>query len=118
MTNATDAVGTGSGAWLSYVGGSLAGLPGGYRAALRKHRRRTLAITAVVLIVLLYPLVNHYFLDSFSRDVVPLPLPDDTVATFMTIFAIMAIGLNIVVGFAGLLDLGYVAFYAIGAYTA
>ena len=30
----------------------------------------------------------------------------------------MAIGLNIVVGFAGLLDLGYVAFYAIGAYTA
>ena len=29
----------------------------------------------------------------------------------------MALGLNIVVGFAGLLDLGYVAFYAIGAYT-
>ena len=38
--------------------------------------------------------------------------------TFMTIFAIMAVGLNIVVGFAGLLDLGYVAFYAIGAYVA
>jgi branched-chain amino acid transport system permease protein len=37
---------------------------------------------------------------------------------FMLIFAIMAIGLNIVIGFAGLLDLGYVAFYAIGAYTA
>jgi branched-chain amino acid transport system permease protein len=30
----------------------------------------------------------------------------------------MAIGLNIVVGYAGLLDLGYVAFYAVGAYTA
>ena len=30
----------------------------------------------------------------------------------------MALGLNIVVGFAGLLDLGYVAFYALGAYTA
>ena len=44
--------------------------------------------------------------------------PDDTVVTFMMIFAIMAIGLNIVAGFAGLLDLGYVAFYAIGAYTA
>ena len=29
----------------------------------------------------------------------------------------MGLGLNIVVGFAGLLDLGYVAFYAIGAYT-
>ena len=30
----------------------------------------------------------------------------------------MALGLNIVVGYAGLLDLGYVAFYAVGAYTA
>ena len=36
----------------------------------------------------------------------------------IAIFAMMAIGLNIVVGYAGLLDLGYVAFYAIGAYTA
>src|SRR3954447_14727508 len=31
-------------------------------------------------------------------------------------YIVMALGLNIVVGFAGLLDLGYVAFYAIGAY--
>jgi branched-chain amino acid transport system permease protein len=31
-------------------------------------------------------------------------------------YVVMAVGLNIVVGFAGLLDLGYVAFYAIGAY--
>jgi branched-chain amino acid transport system permease protein len=34
------------------------------------------------------------------------------------VYAVMALGLNIVVGFAGLLDLGYVAFFAIGAYTA
>jgi branched-chain amino acid transport system permease protein len=33
-------------------------------------------------------------------------------------FALFALGLNVVVGFAGLLDLGYVAFWAIGAYTA
>jgi branched-chain amino acid transport system permease protein len=33
------------------------------------------------------------------------------------IYILMGLGLNIVVGFAGLLDLGYVAFYAIGAYT-
>jgi branched-chain amino acid transport system permease protein len=33
------------------------------------------------------------------------------------IFALLAIGLNVVVGFAGLLDLGYIAFYAIGAYV-
>ena len=34
-----------------------------------------------------------------------------------TAYAILALGLNIVVGFAGLLDLGYAAFFAIGAYT-
>ena len=33
-------------------------------------------------------------------------------------WAIMALGLNVVVGYAGLLDLGYVAFWAIGGYTA
>jgi branched-chain amino acid transport system permease protein len=34
------------------------------------------------------------------------------------IYVVMALGLNVIVGFAGLLDLGYVAFFAIGAYTA
>jgi branched-chain amino acid transport system permease protein len=34
------------------------------------------------------------------------------------IFLLMALGLNIVLGYAGLLDLGYVAFFAVGAYTA
>src|SRR6266705_706098 len=33
------------------------------------------------------------------------------------VYVLLAIGLNIVVGFAGLLDLGYAAFFAIGAYT-
>jgi branched-chain amino acid transport system permease protein len=33
------------------------------------------------------------------------------------LYALLAVGLNIVVGFAGLLDLGYIAFYAVGAYT-
>jgi branched-chain amino acid transport system permease protein len=40
----------------------------------------------------------------------------DTLA-YAEVFAILALGLNVVVGFAGLLDLGYAAFYAIGAYT-
>ena len=35
----------------------------------------------------------------------------------MSLFGALALGLNIVVGFSGLLDLGYVAFYAVGAYT-
>lgn len=39
------------------------------------------------------------------------------VATLAGIYVCLALGLNIVVGFAGLLDLGYVAFYAIGAYS-
>ena len=36
----------------------------------------------------------------------------------VTIYCLVALGLNIVVGYAGLLDLGYVGFYAVGAYTA
>ena len=36
---------------------------------------------------------------------------------FALIFVILGLGLNIVVGYAGLLDLGYAAFFAIGAYT-
>jgi branched-chain amino acid transport system permease protein len=39
------------------------------------------------------------------------------VLTIVGLFVLMGLGLNIVVGFAGLLDLGYVAFFAIGAYT-
>ncbi len=35
---------------------------------------------------------------------------------FVLLYAMLALGLNIVVGYAGLLDLGYIAFYAIGAY--
>ena len=33
------------------------------------------------------------------------------------VFVLLGLGLNIVVGYAGLLDLGYVAFFAFGAYT-
>jgi branched-chain amino acid transport system permease protein len=36
---------------------------------------------------------------------------------FVALFAVLGLGLNVVVGFAGLLDLGYVAFFAAGAYT-
>jgi branched-chain amino acid transport system permease protein len=51
--------------------------------------------------------------------VLPLILGDflSEVLDIAGIFLLMALGLNIVVGFAGLLDLGYVAFFAVGAYT-
>lgn len=38
------------------------------------------------------------------------------IADFALLYAMLALGLNIVVGFAGLLDLGYIAFFAVGAY--
>ena len=63
-----------------------------------------LAVAAVI-----FALVLPFFYDSGSAF-----LEDCTVALIYTVFAL---GLNIVVGFAGLLDLGYVAFFAIGAYT-
>jgi ABC-type branched-subunit amino acid transport system permease subunit len=37
--------------------------------------------------------------------------------TTATVYAVLAVGLNVVVGFAGLLDLGYAAFFALGGYT-
>jgi branched-chain amino acid transport system permease protein len=39
------------------------------------------------------------------------------IANFAILYVLLALGLNIVVGFAGLLDLGYIAFYAVGAYV-
>jgi branched-chain amino acid transport system permease protein len=56
---------------------------------------------------LLWPQICETFFD--------LDLLDASIETLG--FVIMALGLNIVVGFAGLLDLGYVAFYAIGAFV-
>jgi hypothetical protein len=40
-----------------------------------------------------------------------------SVGTTVLIFAVLAVGLNVVLGYAGLLDLGYVAFFAIGSYV-
>jgi branched-chain amino acid transport system permease protein len=51
--------------------------------------------------------------------VFPLVAPNDYwtgVATRIGLYATLALGLNVVVGFAGLLDLGYVAFFGIGSY--
>jgi branched-chain amino acid transport system permease protein len=102
-------------AWFRHIVASVASWPVSYRYHLARNRRRTLLLTALVALIFLYPILYTTVLAPFVRI---LPLPSSTVVVFMLIFAIMAIGLNIVIGFAGLLDLGYVAFYAIGAYTA
>lgn len=61
------------------------------------------ALALVVLLVLVAPLQLSTFWQSVLIDVL--------------LFCLLALGLNVVVGFAGLLDLGYVAFYAIGNYV-
>ena len=70
---------------------------------------------AIVVLAFVYP----YIVDSLQE----LPLIGDFVPrtgsmVVMLVFTMMALGLNVVVGYCGLLDLGYVAFYAAGAYTA
>ncbi|MBI3896896.1 MAG: branched-chain amino acid ABC transporter permease [Gammaproteobacteria bacterium] len=63
---------------------------------------------AAIFVVLLMAVIPYIGLrNTFYLDVV----------TQVGIFAALALGLNIVVGFAGLLDLGFVAFFAVGAYT-
>ena len=70
--------------------------PMGYRSRLRW------IIPLILVLAFLFPFVaTKYFL---------------TVAILGLIYVLLGLGLNIVVGLAGLLDLGYVAFYAIGAY--
>jgi len=66
--------------------------------------RTRLAILMVAAAALLFPLLHNNDADI------------DSAANALS-FAALALGLNIVVGFAGLLDLGYAAFFAIGAYA-
>lgn len=70
--------------------------PGGDRSA------KILAIVGLAIMVLLPFVAGKYWL---------------TVAVSVLIYILLALGLSIVVGFAGLLDLGFVAFYAVGAYV-
>jgi branched-chain amino acid transport system permease protein len=69
----------------------------------------------VTILAFLYPMYHDALADLPELgDFVP--SVDSMVV--MIVFTMMAVGLNIVVGYAGLLDLGYVAFYAAGAYVA
>jgi branched-chain amino acid transport system permease protein len=75
-------------------------------ASFRDSRRANLIAAGILLVfAALFPLFRDP-LDGFVN-----------VSVYALAYVVMALGLNIVVGFAGLLDLGYVAFYAIGAYT-
>ncbi|BBB59842.1 branched-chain amino acid ABC transporter permease [Undibacterium sp. KW1] len=63
------------------------------------------AVLAVILVA--FPFVAANFGNSWVR-----------IIDLVLLYIMLALGLNIVVGFAGLLDLGYIAFYAVGAYLA
>jgi branched-chain amino acid transport system permease protein len=78
-------------------------------ASLRRLLPEWVWAVVFLALALLYP----YILDQLMTS------PDDLLdASINTLgYIIMALGLNIVVGFAGLLDLGYVAFFAIGAFV-
>jgi len=89
----------------------------GFQGVLQRLRtdRSWWIACALIGLGVLYPFIVEYLQD--------IPLIGDFVPrtgsmVVMIIVTMMALGLNIVVGYAGLLDLGYVAFYAAGAYTA
>jgi branched-chain amino acid transport system permease protein len=71
---------------------------------ITKENRIAVFLAAGVGLVLL-PLVAQYFGNAWVR-----------IIDIALLYVLLALGLNIVVGYAGLLDLGYVAFYAVGAY--
>jgi branched-chain amino acid transport system permease protein len=66
--------------------------------------RRRIGLALLIAAAVLFPVLHNNDADI------------DSMAN-ASAYAVLALGLNIVVGFAGLLDLGYAAFFAIGAYT-
>ena len=75
----------------------------GLGTKLTEPKTQRWVILALVLVALAWPFYG-------SRGAVD-------IATLILIYVMLGLGLNIVVGLAGLLDLGYVGFYAVGAYT-
>src|SRR3954470_6259939 len=71
-----------------------------------RNPRKAYGSMAVLLIgMLVFPFVASQFGNSWVR-----------IIDMALLYIMLALGLNIVVGFAGLLDLGYIAFFAVGAY--
>ncbi len=93
-----------------------AGAPKGSRPFNRANLDRNKIILWLVLaiVLLILPFASKPFFELFGPTVF-----SSTVSAVNStlLFVLLALGLNIVVGYAGLLDLGYAAFFAIGAYT-
>lgn len=89
----------------TYLGRREVSLRERYDALSDDRRQRVLIAGAAAALVAIFVLPQ--ILGVFLSEVLDL----------VGIFLLMGLGLNLVVGFAGLLDLGYVAFFAVGAYT-
>src|SRR5690348_5035536 len=74
--------------------------------SLPEQRRTLLKVLLITALLIVYPFVDQ-----------SLRLGTLYAVSDAMIYVLLALGLNIVVGYAGLLDLGYAAFFAIGAYT-
>ena len=68
----------------------------------RPQIKKGFVLLILLLLIIIPAFMNNYYVD---------------VLTIAGIYTLLALGLNIVVGLAGLLDLGYIAFYAVGAYS-
>src|SRR5688500_14203927 len=89
--------------FVSVVALQLAGLGRWVSEAVKRHSR--IAAVAGVAAAVVFPFTqggSGYWVRVFAS---------------VGVFAVAALGLNVVVGLAGLLDLGYVAFFGVGAYT-
>ena len=73
---------------------------------IKRHPRKAWTnLLLVTVLLMLFPFIAAHFGNSWVR-----------IMDLALLYIMLALGLNIVVGFAGLLDLGYIAFYALGAY--
>ncbi|MFK3736162.1 ABC transporter permease subunit [Massilia sp. TN1-12] len=72
---------------------------------VHKPRQAYTSMAVVLALMLVFPFIAAQFGNSWVR-----------IVDIALLYIMLALGLNIVVGFAGLLDLGYIAFFAVGAY--
>ncbi len=72
---------------------------------VHKPRQSYASMAVLLAVMLIFPFVAAQFGNSWVR-----------ILDMALLYIMLALGLNIVVGFAGLLDLGYIAFFAVGAY--
>jgi branched-chain amino acid transport system permease protein len=87
---------------LKSAAGTIAKVSSPVTSIARFAESPVMAVSAVAFFIILPVFLNDYYRD---------------IMTLTCIYIVLALGLNIIVGQAGLLNLGYVAFYAIGAYT-